>query len=626
MIAIVLAGGKGTRLGQATAQKPKPMVEINSKPLLEYTLIWLKQQGVAKAILTLNYLPNCIIQYFGNGGGDFPAIEYITESSPLGTAGCLAGRAHQFSEPVWIVYGDVFMDVDLTRIWDSHRQNHADLTLVVHPNDHPHDSDLVQVDANNKVLHFHSKPRIGNPWLPNLVNAGLYLLNPALLNAIPNKACDFGRDLIPAWLNQYSVYAYSTPEYMKDMGTPDRLKKVENDWIRGFIKNRNLARRQSALFLDRDGVINDDTHFISKAEDFRIFPFAHKAISEINRSGFLAVVATNQSVLARNMTTQEGLQRIHHRMETELGEHGAYLDAIYYCPHHPDKGFPEENPELKIDCDCRKPKPGMLFQAAQRFNIDLNSSFMVGDNERDILAGRAAGCTTVGVATGKGLKSGSTQPDLFFPNLLEAVHFILNPPFLPSVSSLCSLILAKATQPLTFIRIGGNTGSGKSSLAALIKRELNLIQQSCHTVRLDDWILPSSERKNQPHDWKAAFQLSILQTQLNQLLLGHQVQAPGYARHPNQHVQPVVYGPFQSGIVLVEGIPSFSDELDSLPWSLSLFIEQSEQERKQHVLQLYAWKGCTEEQAQHLYLQRNNTEYQQINALKSKADICILRS
>ena len=95
------------------------------------------------------------------------------------------------------------------------------------------------------------------------------------------------------------------------------------------------------------------------------------------------MVVTNQSVLARNMTTEAGLNRIHHRMETELGEQGAYLDAIYFCPHHPDKGFPEENPSLKIDCDCRKPKPGMLFQAAKRFNIDLKSSFMVGDNERD---------------------------------------------------------------------------------------------------------------------------------------------------------------------------------------------------------------------------------------------------
>jgi len=626
MIAIVLAGGKGTRLGEATAQRPKPMVEIDSKPLLEYTLSWLKTQGVSKAILTLNYLPNCIIQYFGEGGADFPALEYIVEDTPLGTAGCLSGKGHEFNEPVWIVYADVFMDLDLSRIWHSHLLNQASMTLVVHPNDHPQDSDLVETDAQNKVVQFHPKPRIGKPWLPNLVNAGLYLMNPELFNEIPNMPCDFGRDLIPKWVENYPIFAYSTPEYMKDMGTPDRLKKVEHDLTRGFTKARNLRNSQKAFFLDRDGVINDDTHFISKAEDFQLFPFTPQAISKINTSGFLSVVVTNQSVLARNMTTEAGLNRIHHRMETELGEQGAYLDAIYFCPHHPDKGFPEENPSLKIDCDCRKPKPGMLFQAAKRFNIDLKSSFMVGDNERDILAGKNAGCTTVGVATGKGLKSGSTQPDLFFQTLLEAVEFITNPPFLPDVSTLCQLILDKVNQPLSFVRIGGNTGSGKSSLAALIKQELEIKQHPCHLVRLDDWILPSNQRINQPHNWKTSFQLEKLQSDLPKLMNGLPLLAPGYARHPNHQFNPVAYGPFENGIVLFEGIPSFAHELDSLPWSLSLFIEQSDELLKQHVLQLYAWKGLNQDAALRLYQERTPTEYHQINALKSKADICIKRS
>jgi len=626
MIAIVLAGGKGTRLGEATAQRPKPMVEIDSKPLLEFTLSWLKQQGVSKAILTLNYLPDFIIQHFGTGGGDFPFIEYITESAPMGTAGCLSGMANDFKEPVWIVYGDVFMDLDLSRIWDFHHLNKAKMTLVVHPNDHPHDSDLVEIDPQNRVARFHSKPRSGNPWLANLVNAGLYLMNAELFDEIPNKPCDFGQDLIPTWITKHPIYAYSTPEYMKDMGTPDRLKKVEQDLLRGFTQARNLANRQSAIFLDRDGVINDDTHFISKAEDFQLFPFAPKAISAINRSGFLSVVVTNQSVLARNMTTEAGLQRIHNRMETELGAHGAYLDAIYFCPHHPDKGFPEENPDLKIDCDCRKPKPGMLIQAAHRFNIELTSSFMIGDNERDILAGKAVGCTTVGVATGKGLKSGKTQPDLFFSTVLEAVDFIVNPPFLPSISSLTKLILSQRRPTLTWIRIGGNTGSGKSSLAALLKRELELSQQPCHIVRLDNWILPAAERKTLPHDWKRSFQLSRLAHDLQKLYAGSTVKAPGYARHPDQQFQAIDYGPFAFGVVLVEGVPAFADELDFIPWNLSLFMEQSEEDRRRHIHTLYAWKGIGEQEAEQLYFERNASEYQQINALKAKANICIQRS
>jgi len=627
MIAVVLAGGKGTRLGEATKNRPKPMVELNGKPLLEYTLEWLKGQGVSKAILTLNYLPEVIQSYFGNGGGAFPSLDYIIEESPMGTAGILSSMSKAFNEPVWIVYGDVFMDVNLSRIWEFHHEKNADMTLVVHPNDHPYDSDLTEVDGNGRVQHFYPKPRTGNPWLPNLVNAGLYLMNPQILDDIPNEPCDFGRDLLPNWVQRFSIYGYNTPEYMKDMGTPHRLQKVEFDLVRGFTKARNLAQPQAAIFLDRDGVINDDTHFISKAEDLLVFPFSAPAIAAINRSGYLAVVATNQSVLARNMTTAEGLNRIHYRMETELGAEGAYLDAIYYCPHHPDKGFPEENPELKIDCDCRKPKPGMLIQASQRFNIDLKASFMVGDNERDIQAGAAAGCTTIGVATGKGLKSGQTKPDLFFADLKEAVAFILNPPFAPSIDQLAKSIqsLTKMEAPI-WIRIGGNTGSGKSSLASLLHRAFKLQHIPSQIIRLDDWILPAQQRQHIPHHWKTSFQISKMASDLNGLILGHTVEAPGYARHPKHEASPVSYAPAQNGIVLVEGIPSFAPELDALPWNLSVFIDQSESERKAHVHQLYTWKGLNSLEVERLYQERHNSEYLEVDSWKAKADVIIQRS
>lgn len=627
MIALVLAGGKGTRLGEATKNRPKPMVELNGKPLLEHTLEWLKNQGVSKAILTLNYLPEVIQTHFKNGGGRYPAIDYIVEDSPMGTAGILSEMSMSFAEPVWVVYGDVFMDVNLSRIWEFHNEKNADMTLVVHPNDHPYDSDLTEVDANGKVQHFYPKPRTGNPWLPNLVNAGLYLMNPKLLDEIPNEPCDFGRDLLPNWVQRFSVFGYNTPEYMKDMGTPHRLQKVEFDLVRGFTKSRNLAQPQAAIFLDRDGVINDDTHFISKAEDLFVFPFSAPAISAINRSGYLAIVATNQSVLARNMTSVDGLNRIHYRMETELGFEGAYLDAIYYCPHHPDKGFPEENPALKIDCDCRKPKPGMLLQASKRFNVDLRASFMIGDNERDIQAGSAAGCTTIGVATGKGLKSGQTKPDLFFANLNEAVEFILNPPFTPSIDQLAKRIHAStnSNSPI-WIRIGGNTGSGKSSLASLLHRTFRLQNIPSQIVRLDDWILNAQQRRDIPHDWKTSFQVSKIASDLSALFAGQKIEAPGYARHPKHKAVAVPYGPALNGIVLVEGIPSFAPELDDLPWNLNLFIDQSETERKAHVHELYTWKGLNSLEVEQLYHERHHSEYLEVDSWKEKADVIILRS
>ena len=191
------------------------------------------------------------------------------------------------------------------------------------------------------------------------------------------------------------MYVYDSPEYVKDMGTPERYESVCRAFEEGVVHARNLANPQKAVFLDRDGTLNEYVGFLRKPEEFKLLPGVAEAIRKINQSGYLAIVVTNQPVIARGEVTVPQLEEIHNKMETLLGMEGAYVDAIYYCPHHPHKGYEGEVPELKIECECRKPKPGMLLQAAKDFHIDLGSSFMVGDSENDILAGKAAGCRTV---------------------------------------------------------------------------------------------------------------------------------------------------------------------------------------------------------------------------------------
>ena len=163
----------------------------------------------------------------------------------------------------------------------------------------------------------------------------------------------------------------------------------------GRVTAKNLKNKQKAIFLDRDGTINKYVGFLRDIEQFELLDGVTDAIKKINESGYLCIVVTNQPVIARGEVTYEQLDEIHNKMETLLGLEGAYLDGIYICPHHPHKGYEGEIPELKIDCDCRKPKPGMLLRAAKDFNIDLQKSYMVGDSESDILAGKAAGCKTV---------------------------------------------------------------------------------------------------------------------------------------------------------------------------------------------------------------------------------------
>ena len=178
------------------------------------------------------------------------------------------------------------------------------------------------------------------------------------------------------------------------MGTPERFAKVCEEWERGFVAKRNLLNRQKAVFLDRDGTINEYVGFLKNADELQLLPGAAEALRHINESGYLAIVVTNQPVIARGEATMADLHKIHNKMETLLGREGAYIDDLYYCPHHPDKGFDGEIPELKFECSCRKPKPGMLFEAAEKYNIDLSRSWMIGDGRTDIEAGRAAGCKT----------------------------------------------------------------------------------------------------------------------------------------------------------------------------------------------------------------------------------------
>ena len=176
---------------------------------------------------------------------------------------------------------------------------------------------------------------------------------------------------------------------------------VCRDFVNGVVAEKNLTHLQRAIFLDRDGTINKYVGFLKSIDEFELFPGVTEAIKKINASGYLTIVVTNQPVIARGEVTLSELKLIHNKMETLLGTEGAYLDAIYYCPHHPHKGYEGEIPKLKIDCDCRKPKPGMLLKAAGDFHIDLSNSWMIGDGENDIKAGKAAGCNSALIGEGK---------------------------------------------------------------------------------------------------------------------------------------------------------------------------------------------------------------------------------
>jgi mannose-1-phosphate guanylyltransferase / phosphomannomutase len=426
MRAVILVGGKGTRLGNVTSQLPKPLVPVNGKALLDRQLDQLHRYGITAVTLLASHLADQIEAHVA--ARTKPRVRVHREQVPLGTAGGLHEIADELTDPFLLVYGDVLFDMDLLRLMAAHRASSGLATLVVHPNDHPYDSDLVEVDSSNRVTAVHSKPHAPGQYFHNLVNAGMYVMSPRILEFIPRgKSTDFGRDIFPAIFATERIYGYATPEYIKDMGTPDRLAKVSADEASGKVARWNLESARPAVFLDRDGVINESNGYIDSPDKLNLLPGVADAIHRLNRSDYLSVVVTNQPVVARNLTTMEGLDAIHRKLETELGEKRAWLDAIFSCPHHPDGGFPGENVSLKIDCVCRKPKTGLIDSARARFNIDMTRSYIVGDSARDILCGKAAGITTIGVRSGEACKdvTESAQPDFMFEDLPAAVDFIL---------------------------------------------------------------------------------------------------------------------------------------------------------------------------------------------------------
>ena len=423
MKVVIMAGGKGTRISSVASDIPKPMIKVEGIPVLEREIECLKNQGFDDIILTVSHLGNIIMDYFGDGSGNSPVtgepfgvhIDYYFEEEPLGNAGALFKIKDKLTSDFLLLNADAMFDVDFNRFVAFHRKHGGLVTLFTHPNSHPYDSGLIIANKNGSVEKWLAKEDERPQYYRNRVNAGLHVINPEVLELVGINAdsvgkvgvdgkpvkVDLDRQLLKPLAGTGKIFCYDSPEYVKDMGTPERYYSVCKDCKEGRISAKNLKNKQKAIFLDRDGTINKYVGFLRNINDFELIDGVAEAIRKINESGYLAVVVTNQPVIARGEVSFEELEEIHNKMETLLGKEGAYLDAIYYCPHHPHKGYEGERPELKIDCDCRKPKPGMLLKAAVDFNIDLSRSWMVGDGENDVKAGLNAGCKTALIGQSK---------------------------------------------------------------------------------------------------------------------------------------------------------------------------------------------------------------------------------
>ena len=424
MIAVILAGGKGTRLAEIAKDLPKPLVAIQGKPILQYQVENLKRSGINQVIMVIGYQGNKIKEFFGNGDRFGVRIDYFHEATPLGTAGAFYHLQDSLPDQFLVIYGDLIFDLNFEKFIHFHHKNHALCSLMVHPNDHPYDSDVFIMDSNKIIRKLLKKNLNRDFYYNNCVNAGIAILSKkALYNLQADVSQDLETDVVLPHISSGQVIGYKTSEYIRDMGTPERYHLVEEHVVKGIVAKRNTTYKQKAIFLDRDGTINKHVGFVSNPSDLKITEEAYWAIRLINRSEYLAIVITNQSVIARNLCSIKELEEIHRKMEVDLGQRHVYIDDLYYCPHHPDKGYPEENPLYKIQCHCRKPKIGLIEQAVEKYNIDLSQSYFIGDSLVDVQTGKNASLKTISLSS---QRFSDIEPDYYAKDLLEAVEIVMD--------------------------------------------------------------------------------------------------------------------------------------------------------------------------------------------------------
>lgn len=625
MQVVILAGGMGTRLRSVTGSLPKPLVDVNGRPLLDYHLAHIAQAGIHDVLILAGYGADKIDEFCGDGSKWGLNLRTISEISAAGTAGAVM-QAFGFLQPRFLVlYGDTVFDFDIGRMVAFHDKSSPDATLFLHPNDHPHDSDLVEVDDHDRILRFHPYPHPADSNLPNLVNAGIYIIERSMLsvlNGLPAKP-DFGKHVFPLMLAQGGyLKGYRSPEYVKDAGTPERLKKVSRDLLTGRVTQCSLRNEVPAVFIDRDGTLIEERGYIRHPEEIALLSDVGQALAKLNRSNYRTVLVTNQPVVARGECDETGLRQVHNRLETLLGIEGAYLDALYYCPHHPDAGFPGERCDLKIVCECRKPNIGLIEQASDELNIDLSKSWMVGDTTTDIMTARRAGVRSILVNTGYAGRDEKWPclPDFECSSFVDAADLIVRrwPVLRARVAELVNNIESGAV-----VLVGGLARSGKSTWAASLAAVLKERGMSSVVIPLDCWLRGEDERTgNSVID---RYDLAAVKEFMDDARLepGRKM-IPRYDRVERRSSTNGVEIEVPAGaIFIVEGVPALADEDLRGVAALCIYVERAEDVRLQEMTENYRWRGWDEQRIADLVAERNSEEVPFIEATKVYAKVVL---
>ncbi|MEO5374007.1 MAG: HAD-IIIA family hydrolase [Alphaproteobacteria bacterium] len=369
--AVILAGGRGTRLLPLTAALPKPMLAVEGRPFLEYLIGMLRDQGITRVLLLLGYLPEPIVAHFGDGGRFGVAIEYLTSDVDDDTGRRLWLARDRVDPEFLLLYCDNYWPLDLADLWRSYRERGCLAQVVAYRNADGYTRSNLRVGGDGRVEVY---DRARQAQGLNGVDIGFILLRREVLDMLPEGAnVSFEAEVYPRLVAAGHLAAVVSDHRYYSIGSHDRLELTAA-----------FLRRRPTIFLDRDGTLNrrpPPGDYVLDWRDWSWLPGSLDALRRLSDAGWRILVVTNQPGIGRGMLAPATLDGIHARMLAEARAHGGIIDDILVCPHDRDEG-----------CGCRKPAPGMLIEAQRRFHIDLSRTPLIGDDERDGMAAAAAGC------------------------------------------------------------------------------------------------------------------------------------------------------------------------------------------------------------------------------------------
>jgi histidinol-phosphate phosphatase family protein len=634
MHAAIIAGGLGTRAAAMTADLiPKALLPVAGVPIIFRQMRVLRREGVTRVSVLAGHLGDRLRPALEAEASTLGLpLQVIVEPKPLGTAGCLTALDPGTQE-VLLVYGDMLFDLTLPPLREFHRRQNALLTVVAHPNDHPRSSDLlIEHDGLVQEILPHRQPRRDD--YRNLVPAGLYLASPAFFAVLERGAtADMINDVLPRLIaTGCSIAAYNTPEYLRDVGSPERHALAERDLLGGRVRALNREHPLPAIFFDCDGVLNEEPGDpgVVVPDQVKAIPGAGAAVRGASEAGLLTVAVTNRPQLAKGLVSFEGVDHILGRLEALLAQDGGVLDRIYFCPHHPQAGIAGEIAALKIRCECRKPGTLLLRQALVDLPIDRARSMVIGDSLRDIGAARGIGIWAYGVRTGYGCRDRERYrreagtppvPDLMFESVSEAVAFgigyrALAAPAMAAVRR----AMERGTRPV-LVGVSGRSRAGKTVVAHAVIRSLVEEGVAGLHVRLDDWIMAAPERD--PHaSAEARNRVALLPGVASALRAGTSVSAPGYDAATRGAGEAVTYDATGRSVILLEGSFAAHASLRTM-LDLAVFVAVPPNVQRERFAAFYRWKGLDQQAIDALWRERVEDEWPAVDAQQAGADLVL---